>query len=433
MCDTLVALGNTTQDGSVLFAKNSDRQPNEPHIMIRIPRLHHDLSIEKNVKTTYIEIPQVEETYEVMLLKPSWIWGCEMGCNEFGLNIGNEAVFTKEKCEKPSLIGMDMVRIALERCCTAKEALDLIITLLETYGQGGNCGFEKPFEYHNSFLIADKSTAWVLETAGQYWVAKEVQDIYCISNCLSIGKEFDKHHADVIYNAIRHGWCRDPKDFDFAKCYSNPLITYVSGSQKRREASQKALESSIGHITVDTMKSTLRSHHAKLEGKLFEKPSLKSVCMHAGGLVGDHTTGSYVASLGKTCIYWVTGASTPCLSIFKPLWLSELSPLFCEADKETAIAYWKNREHLHRAVLGGLINHSSYMSQRNQIEEKLGELADSAGTDYNKQAEVMSLAHKIEQRFIDKMLNQRLEGSHMKIKGSVYFRHYWIKQNKGLA
>ena len=29
MCDTLVALGNSTADGSVIFAKNSDRDPNE--------------------------------------------------------------------------------------------------------------------------------------------------------------------------------------------------------------------------------------------------------------------------------------------------------------------------------------------------------------------------------------------------------------------
>ena len=38
MCDTMVALGHTTRNGEVLFAKNSDRQPNEPHLLIHIPQ-----------------------------------------------------------------------------------------------------------------------------------------------------------------------------------------------------------------------------------------------------------------------------------------------------------------------------------------------------------------------------------------------------------
>ena len=93
MCDTMVALGNSTKSGNVIFAKNSDRQPNEPLLMIRIPRKSHPPGAK--VKCTYITIDQVSETFEVLLLKPSWMWGAEMGANEYGLNIGNEAVFTK--------------------------------------------------------------------------------------------------------------------------------------------------------------------------------------------------------------------------------------------------------------------------------------------------------------------------------------------------
>lgn len=71
MCDTMVALGNSTKDGSVIFAKNSDRQPNEPLIMVRVPRKQYQKGMK--VQCTYIEIDQAEETYEVFLLKPSWI------------------------------------------------------------------------------------------------------------------------------------------------------------------------------------------------------------------------------------------------------------------------------------------------------------------------------------------------------------------------
>jgi dipeptidase len=80
------------------------------------------------VRCTYIEIPQVAETFAVLLAKPFWIWGAEMGANEKGVTIGNEAVFTKVPMEKqPGLIGMDFLRLALERAATARFALEVIV------------------------------------------------------------------------------------------------------------------------------------------------------------------------------------------------------------------------------------------------------------------------------------------------------------------
>jgi dipeptidase len=60
---------------------------------------------------------------------------------------------------------MDFLRLALERSGSAEEALHVIIALLEQYGQSGNCGMDHGMYYHNSFLIADRQAAWVLETA----------------------------------------------------------------------------------------------------------------------------------------------------------------------------------------------------------------------------------------------------------------------------
>ena len=155
MCDTMVAMPSVTKNGAMLFAKNSDRAANEPHLVVRYAAKDYDLADNPTVRLTYVSIPQVAHTHEVVLLNPDWIWGAEMGFNEFGLNIGNEAVFTREKKGKRSLIGMDLLRLALERAKTASDAMQLIIDLLGKYGQGGNCGYDHEFHYHNSFLIAD--------------------------------------------------------------------------------------------------------------------------------------------------------------------------------------------------------------------------------------------------------------------------------------
>lgn len=127
-----------------------------------------------------------------------------MGWNEYGLNIGNEAVFTKVKRESSNgLIGMDLLRLALERCRTAQEATDLIVSLIKTYGQGGNCGFDKKFYYDNAFLIADGKDAFILESAGRNTAVKKADDITAISNCLSIRKDYSGN--EQIGNRILKG------------------------------------------------------------------------------------------------------------------------------------------------------------------------------------------------------------------------------------
>lgn len=63
------------------------------------------------LQCTYIEVEQVWKTHAVILSRPSWLWGAEMGANEHGVCIGNEAVWTKEPVgEGEALLGMDLLR-----------------------------------------------------------------------------------------------------------------------------------------------------------------------------------------------------------------------------------------------------------------------------------------------------------------------------------
>ena len=166
MCDTFVALSSATKDNSVIFGKNSDREPNEAQVL----EYHPGQIFKKNDKAdcTYIRIPRAKETNGVLICRPFWMWGAEMGANDKGVVIGNEAVFTKmAPAKKPALTGMDMLRLALERAASAEQAMEVIIGLLADWGQGGVCGYEdRRLVYHNAYIVTDKHQAWVLETSG---------------------------------------------------------------------------------------------------------------------------------------------------------------------------------------------------------------------------------------------------------------------------
>ena len=49
----------------------------------------------ERLRCSYIEIAQAEQTLAVVLSKPSWMWGAEMGANSAGVVIGNEAVWNR--------------------------------------------------------------------------------------------------------------------------------------------------------------------------------------------------------------------------------------------------------------------------------------------------------------------------------------------------
>lgn len=380
MCDTMVAVGNSTIDGSVILAKNSDREPNEAHVLVHLPRQKHPPG--SKVQCTYIEIPQVEETYEVFLSKPFWIWGCEMGVNEYGVAIGNEAVFTKEPYQKEAgLIGMDFIRLALERAQTAYQALRVIVGLLEQYGQGGNCGFEHPTYYHNSFILADPNEAWVLETAGKYWAAERVKDVRSISNGLTIGATWDEASPGLVEHAIEKGWCKSADDFHFARCYSDFLYTRLDGCTPRQCRSMDLLRKHAGNIEVRTMMNILRDHGPKAENDPTWEPSrgwiMDTLCVHAsfGPTRPSQSTGAMVAHLTQDLsTIWATGTSGTCTSIFKPLFLcgESFPPMGSSpTGKYDSDSMWWQHERLHRQVLRDYAHRIAvYREERDRLEEE---------------------------------------------------------------
>lgn len=431
MCDTMVATGSVTKNGCVLFAKNSDREPNEPQVLLRIPRKKYDLNACPKLKTTYLEIEQVEETNEIVISKPSWMWGCEMGFNEHSVIIGNEAVFTKEKYGKPTLTGMDMIRLALERTKTAKEAADYIIFLLDRYGQGGNCGYAKKMHYHNSFIVADRNEAYVLETAGKYWVLKKVADFYAISNGLTIENDFDDCHPNLICDSIKRKLCSGREDFNFKKAYSDPLYSHFSGCKNRTSLALEILGRNKGNITAHTMINALQEHQKGSDAN-FKKGSMNNLCMHAGSVISSQTTASIVGELKAESEYWYTASSLPCISVFKPFVFNSDFELFKEEQQEKGVEFWTKREKIARMMLTRQLDEKEYKKVRDDVQKVIYDCfyeADLSSYSKREAGDILRKCAQADNSFAEEMLNRGMSVSPEKIKGGFVFKRYWSKAN----
>ena len=301
MCDTFVSLSSASKDNNVIFGKNSDRLSNEPQLITYVPRTKHSKGGE--VHCTHINIPQANETAAILMSQPYWMFGCEMGCNEYGVTIGNEAVATKEPLNENGLLGMDLLRLGIERGKTAKESLKIIIDLLEKYGQGGAHN-KKGLNYHNSMIIADPNEAYVLEMAGDWWIVEIVKDYRSISNNLSIRGKGDLRKEGLIQHAIEQGYCNDDDNFNFKINFSPSPLPEIFPLDSRDGCSLNQLAQNKGKITPAIMMTFLREHEV-------------GICMHGRS---DRSVGSQVSHLrrNKRSIHWFTGNTVPCLGIFKP-------------------------------------------------------------------------------------------------------------------
>jgi secernin len=281
VCDCLVALPPASETAATWFAKNSDRPPDESQQLEWIaPRLD-----EGSLRATYMDVePKAGLTLGVLGSRPAWMWGLEHGVNEAGVAIGNEAIFTTLDPHgfPPRLVGMDLVRLGLERAESAEEAVGVMVELLERYGQGGSGHFGRDDPYWSSFLVADGADGWVVETSGRQWEAERVERSRAISNRTTI-PSFDEIHRD---RGMPTEAVTDP----------------------RLAASRAVLAAEP--VGLEALETHLRDHDSG-EGGF-------SVCMHVQGYM--ETVASIVAELGarerplaRVCV------GSPCTSIFVPL------------------------------------------------------------------------------------------------------------------
>lgn len=340
-CDTYVAQTDVTASGGLIFGKNSDRPAGEAQPL----RFVQARDKGDQLDLSYVSVPD-EPAYAHLGAAPFWCWGYEFGINEHNVVIGNEAQFTRSWAEDVShakggnpptcgIIGMELVRLALERGSSAGEAVDVMTRLLEEYGQWGSGAFGKdPAQgsYDNSYLIADRKHSWVLETSGREWVAREVKTgTYSISNEPSIRSEYDRRSDGLLGTAHKRGWTTTDESFDYAASHVD-ANTPLQASHMRQRRSQQILQEACAESGVDLLsaKAVLRDHFEGtfLQGPYFNaaRPDFLTLCMHEheSAFTWGNTAGSMIVEMGEgsndlTVIWWTPGS--PCIGAYIPIFL----------------------------------------------------------------------------------------------------------------
>jgi secernin len=389
MCDTIAVV---RKDG-VWFAKNSDRDANEAQILEWHSGAEH--ADGAALQCTWVEIPQVRRTNAVLISRPFWMWGAEMGCNEHHVVIGNEAVFTKQLYAKSGLTGMDLLRLALERSDTAEQACDVIESLIAEHGQGGGCGHEhRAFTYHNSYIVADPSTAFVLETAGKFTAREQVDGVRTISNGLTIP--------------------------GFAEKYTDGLRTRVCSARGRQWRTQIMARKTRTELHLF---SALRDHGQRYANPRYRwiNGSMIAPCMHAGGVIAaSQTTGSWVTFMPRKGEprHWATATAAPCTGLFKPIRIDQPIDLGSPADVADDSLWWRH-ERFHREVMQNPeVARDVFVPERNAAEADWVEAPVDSGEAFAKGDELLA-------KWTDAIRAKNLDDGR-----PGYVRRYWAKRNE---
>jgi secernin len=340
--DTAVALGDATVEGHTLFAHNSDQQPQDAQVLQRVPGRAHELG--EKITAQFIELPQARHTLTVLGSQPAGLWGYTHGVNEHGLAAGCTRLKSKLALDRPGLLGTDLVRLALERCRSAHQAVDLITDLIERHGQGTFPDCPPQVEGDSAIVVASPGEAFVLEAAGHYWVLQEIQRVRAVSDVGTIRQDWVRIARGLSAHVIGHGWWPadgskiDPVDSVHAS------VLGTASALRRWGRATFLLEQQSGHINVAFCRRLLGDHYEGMQGAVDPFASDTGptpLCQHGHGPNGRITATSLVAALRdretSPPLAWCA-FGPPCVSLFFPVFLDgELPEAFRTAGHQPGV------------------------------------------------------------------------------------------------
>lgn len=233
-CTSLIAGRGATADGSVMITYAADshnlfgelyNQPAKDH-----PKGAMRQVIDWDTHKVLGSIPEVAHTYATI-----------GNMNEHGLAISESTWGGRPELEGTGTIDYgSLIYITLQRARTAREAIDVMTSLVKKYGYASS---------GESFSIADPDEAWIMELIGKgksdpgaVWVARRVPD-----DCIAGHANHSRIHTfplndkknclyspDVIDFARKQGYFNGKdKDFSFSRAYAEYDFGALRGCDAR--------------------------------------------------------------------------------------------------------------------------------------------------------------------------------------------------------
>lgn len=283
-CTNLLVTRGASADGSVIITYTCDGEFH-PHLR-RTPAADYEPNAVYEITdwrgNVRGRIPQASHTYAVVGLM-----------NEHQLAIAETTFDGRKELQNPQALlhYWTLMQLALQRAKTAREAIDVITSLVAKHGYRST---------GESFSIADTNEAWILEMIGPgpgregaVWVALRVPDGYISAhaNKARIG-EFPlddpdncRYAENVISLAIERGYY-DPesgKPFRFCDAYCPPT------PKNKRYASTRVW--SLFRRAAPSLKLSPDFHRAVPDAEpypLWIKPDKPLTVQHVFSLMRDH-------------------------------------------------------------------------------------------------------------------------------------------------
>jgi len=321
-CSHVIIGKDATADGSVMHYHTEDLGSNVCAHLHFYPRMTHEPG--EVIHFTWEDVPQVSVTYAYSA-NEAYAYEVYLGLhfdgmNEYGVSMGCNSISSKVPSLPPEtgLTLSEVIQLVFERSKTAREAVDVIAWVVETYGVSvwGDC----------SYLVADADEGWLVEVAKTHWVALRCPDDGAIfyANQMQIETEWDLACDDLIDYAIAMDWYDpDSGPFNFREAYGRNLGRPYNVMREERQ--RDLLEPKLGSITVQDLMSVIRDHY---EGTpYYHYPPhvgnpYRTICIsRTQAPFVWHLRNDMPVDIG--CVMWYA-MSSPCTTVFTPIYAGHM-------------------------------------------------------------------------------------------------------------